>query len=80
MTQRMHALASEVASRTEQDWYPIKHAARIADPHQRYDEFLESGDAAGYRARLDDFRARLRAIGRAGGVTAARHAMASRVG
>jgi hypothetical protein len=33
---------------------------RITDPHQRYYDFLEYGDAEGYRARLDSFRAGLR--------------------
>jgi hypothetical protein len=51
----------EIASRTEQYWCPIKHALRITDPHQRYYEFLEYGDAGGYRARLSEFRERLRA-------------------
>lgn len=52
----------EVASRTEQYWCPIKHAMRITDPHQRYFEFLEYGDAAGYRDRLEQFRERLRTV------------------
>ena len=39
---------------------PIKHAIRISDPHQRYYDFLEYGDAEGYRVRLDSFRAGLR--------------------
>jgi hypothetical protein len=51
----------EIGSRTEQYWCPIKHALRVADPHQRYYQFLEYGDADGYRARLEDFRERLRA-------------------
>jgi hypothetical protein len=55
------AYVREIASRTEQYWCPIKHAVKITDPHRRYYEFLEYGDAEGYRARLDDFRARLRA-------------------
>ena len=50
----------EVASRTEQYWCPTKHAVKISGPHQRYYEFLEYGDAEGYRARLEEFRARLR--------------------
>ena len=50
----------EVASRTEQYWCPIKHAVKITDPHQRYYQFLEYGDAEGYRARLNEFRKRLR--------------------
>lgn len=55
------AYVREVSSRTEQYWCPIKHALKISDPHRRYYEFLEYGDAEGYRARLDEFRARLRA-------------------
>lgn len=55
------AYAREIGSRTEQYWCPIKHALRIPDAHQRYFEFLEYGDADGYRARLTDFRDRLRA-------------------
>ncbi|MBK8157464.1 MAG: hypothetical protein IPK59_01155 [Rhodospirillaceae bacterium] len=50
----------EIGSRTEQFWCPIKHALRVPDPHQRYYEFLEYGDADGYRARLEEFRDRLR--------------------
>jgi len=50
----------EIASRTEQYWCPIKHALRVPDPHQRYYEFLEYGDADGYRERLQDFRRKLR--------------------
>ncbi|MGA3301852.1 MAG: hypothetical protein ABSC72_01020 [Methylovirgula sp.] len=54
------AYVREIASRTEQYWCPIKHALRISDPHQRYYEFLDYGDAAGYRARLEAFREKLR--------------------
>jgi hypothetical protein len=54
------AYVREIASRTEQYWCPIKHAARITDPHRRYYAFLEYGDADGYRTRLDQFRERLR--------------------
>jgi len=50
----------EVASRTEQYWCPIKHALRVSDPHRRYYEFLEYGDAEGYRHRLAAFRQSLR--------------------
>lgn len=50
----------EISSRTEQYWCPIKHALRVSDPHRRYYEFLEYGDAEGYRARLVEFRRRLR--------------------
>ncbi|WP_332816666.1 hypothetical protein [Sphingopyxis sp.] len=51
--------AREIGSRTEQYWCPIKHALKITDPHQRYYQFLEYGDAEGYRTRLTLFRARL---------------------
>ena len=54
------AYVREVSSRTEQYWCPIKHALKISDPHRRYYEFLEYGDAEGYRGRLQEFRARLR--------------------
>ncbi|MFA6117898.1 MAG: hypothetical protein WC729_28195 [Sphingomonas sp.] len=54
------AYAREIASRTEQYWCPIKHALKISDPHQRYYQFLEYGDAEGYRQRLEAFRQGLR--------------------
>lgn len=57
------AYAREIGSRTEQYWCPIKHALKISDPHQRYYEFLEFGDAEGYRTRLAAFRALLSADG-----------------
>jgi hypothetical protein len=57
------AYAREIGSRTEQYWCPIKHALRISDPHQRYYEFLEFGDAEGYRTRLAAFRALLSSVG-----------------
>jgi hypothetical protein len=50
----------EVASRTEQYWCPIKHALKISDPHERYFQFLEYGDAEGYRTRIEAFRQALR--------------------
>ena len=55
------AYVREIASRTEQYWCPIKHALRIEDPHERYRQFAEYGDAAGYRSRLDEFRKALQA-------------------
>jgi hypothetical protein len=36
------------------------HALRISDPHRRYHQFVEYGDAEGYRARLMAFREALR--------------------
>jgi hypothetical protein len=46
------AYGKEIIARTEQYWCPIKHAARIKDPHTRYYNFLEYGDAEGYRENL----------------------------
>lgn len=61
------AYVREISSRTEQYWCPIKHAVRISDPHRRYYEFLEFGDAEGYRARLESFRDGLRSgVGQGG--------------
>lgn len=57
------AYAREIGSRTEQYWCPIKHALKISGPHERYYQFLEYGDAEGYRSRLQDFRARLAEAG-----------------
>lgn len=54
------AYVREISSRTEQYWCPIKHALAVTDPHLRYYQFLEYGDAEGYRARLEEFRKRLR--------------------
>jgi hypothetical protein len=54
------AYVGEIASRTEQYWCPIKHALKVIDPHRRYYEFLEYGDADGYRTRLNQFREQLR--------------------
>jgi len=51
----------EISSRTEQYWCPIKHALKVHDPHKRYHQFLEYGDADGYRSRLAAFREQLRA-------------------
>jgi hypothetical protein len=53
------AYTREIASRTEQYWCPIKHALRIRDPHQRYQHFLDYGDAEGYRSRLSEYRKEL---------------------
>jgi hypothetical protein len=53
------AYTREIAGRTEQYWCPIKHALRTRDPHQRYQYFLDYGDAEGYRSRLSDYRKQL---------------------
>lgn len=54
------AYVREIAGRTEQYWCPIRHALRIRGPHAQYRDFVDYGDAEGYRARLEDLRARLR--------------------
>jgi len=48
----------EIASRTEAFWCPIKHARRPRDPHSRYHQFSEYGDAKAYRERLQRLRAK----------------------
>jgi hypothetical protein len=45
-----------VAARTEQHWCPIRHAHRIEHAHDRYSHFLPYGDAAAYRARIEEVR------------------------
>jgi hypothetical protein len=50
------AYISEIVSRTEQYFCPIKHAHRILGAHSRYDRFLAYGDPAEYHARLNEFR------------------------
>ena len=54
------AYAREITGRTEQYWCPIRHAAPIRDPHPHTRDFVDYGDAEGYRARLADLRDRLR--------------------
>jgi hypothetical protein len=50
------AYVREVGARTEQYWCPIRHAKRIRAPHPHYREFIEFGDAEGYRRRLIPLR------------------------
>lgn len=54
------AYAREVASRTEQYWCPIKHARPGPPQHDRAREFLDYGDAEGWREKLEELRARLK--------------------
>jgi hypothetical protein len=54
------AYVREVAARTEQYWCPIRHAGRINAPHLRYREFVDYGDAAGYKRRLPMLREQLK--------------------
>lgn len=50
------AYVREVAGRTEQYWCPIRHARRPRAPHEHYRDFVEYGDAPGYRRRLKTLR------------------------
>ncbi len=51
--------AREIASRTEAFWCPIKHARRVADPHDRMAGFADYGDAEGFAGETTRQRARL---------------------
>jgi len=50
------AYVQEVAARTEQYWCPIKHAKPQGSYHSRYKNFLEYGDALGYKEKLESIR------------------------
>jgi len=50
------AYVREVAGRTEQYWCPIRHAKRIRAAHPHYREFVEYGDAEGYKRKLIPLR------------------------
>jgi len=43
------AFARELAARTEKFWCPIKHAIRLRQQHSYYNDFIEFGDADGWR-------------------------------
>lgn len=58
---RLIAYVREIAIRTEHYWCPIEHALKVTDPPRRCHAFLEYGDAAGNRARLEKRRDQLRA-------------------
>ncbi len=51
--------AREIAARTEMHWCPIKHARRVLGAHAHYNDFLAFGDAAAYRAELEQLRKKL---------------------
>lgn len=46
----------EVAARTEQYWCPIKHARKILDPHRRYAQFADFGQAEEYHELSSQLR------------------------
>ncbi len=54
------AYTREIVARTEQYWCPIKHAARVAGTHRRYNKFVAFGDAEGYQARRIELRDELK--------------------
>ncbi len=54
------ALAREVAARTEQYWCPIKHARGARPPHDRHRDFIEYGDAEGYRNGYEEQKRKAR--------------------
>ena len=47
------ALITEIASRTEQHFCPIKHAHRLAATPSRYGKYLPYGDAKAYRGEAE---------------------------
>lgn len=56
------AYFTEIASRTEQYWCPIKHSRRILHAHPRYHQFLDYGDAENYRQELQALRRQLQGM------------------
>ena len=53
------AYFTEIASRTEQYWCPIKHARRLMHAHSRYPHFVDYGDAEHYKSELAKLREQL---------------------
>ena len=56
------AYFTEIASRTEQYWCPIKHARRVRHAHSRYNHFVDYGDAEGFKAELQQLREQLQKL------------------
>jgi hypothetical protein len=52
--------AREIAARTEAYWCPIKHARRVADPHDHMAGFADYGDAEAFAGETERQRARLK--------------------
>lgn len=46
----------EIAARTEAYWCPIKHARRARGVHDLHADFVDYGDAEGWRKRMDELR------------------------
>jgi hypothetical protein len=54
------AYVREIGSLTERYWCPIKHARKAVAAHPRYSEFVDFGDAEGYRKEMDAQREEIR--------------------
>jgi hypothetical protein len=50
------AYIREVTARTEQYWCPIKHSRRVKGTHAHYRQFVDYGDAEGYKKELPVLR------------------------
>ena len=55
----MLAYTSEIISRTEQYFCPIKHARKVLASHSRYDHFLDYGAGQDFHRKLEEFRTAL---------------------
>ncbi len=53
------AYIREILARTEQYFCPIKHARKMLGTHERYQDFIEYGDADSYHQRLQTYRHKL---------------------
>ncbi len=55
----MLSYGTEIVARTEQYFCPIKHAGKMRGAHARYSKFLEYGEAANFREKIETLRAEL---------------------
>lgn len=51
---------SEIASRTEEFWCPIKHSKKVGFRHKRYGNYLEHEDTTEYHAKRKQIRLKMR--------------------
>lgn len=54
------AYVREIAARSEQYWCPIKHARKVLDPHRRYGQFADFGQAEEFQQMTEELRQNLR--------------------
>ncbi len=52
----------EIASMTEQYFCPIKHARKVKNPHDRYWDFVDYGDADAYVGNLKEQRNKVKKL------------------